>query len=89
MCVMGWLGGDTIVDGGMLSRLVRTGEAPERFDRQYFWTRAGLLSQKSDMQYHPLVVGSQFIALINEIDPWIQVEAYRAMLSGKMPQKVA
>ena len=41
------------------------------------------------MQYHPLVVGSQFIALINEIDPWIQVEAYRAMLSGKMPQKVA
>ena len=83
------LGGDTIIDGGMLSRLVRTGEAPERFDRQYFWTRAGLLSQKSDMQYHPLVVGSQFIALINEIDPWIQVEAYRAMLSGKMPQKVA
>ena len=80
------LGGDTIVDGGMLSRLVRIGEAPERFDRQYFWTRAGLLSQKSDMQYHPLVVGSQFIALIKEIDPLIQVEAFKRMRKGQMPQ---
>ena len=82
------LGGDTIVDGGMFSRLARTGGAPERFDRQYLWARAGLLAQQNDMQYHPLVVGSQFIALIKEIDPLIQVEAFKRMKMGQMPQDV-
>jgi hypothetical protein len=80
------LGGDTIVDGGMFSWLVRTGGAPERFDRQYLRSRAGLLAHNSDMQYHPLVVGSQFIALIKEIDPLIQVEAFKRMRKGQMPQ---
>lgn len=69
------IGGDTIWDGALFSMLVASKAADQNFDKQFMFSRAGIFAERSNLLYEPIVVGSQFIALINEIDPWIEMEA--------------
>ena len=63
------LGGDTIVDAAMPPRLAANYGAPERFNDTIFIARASQLASGLRIKYHPLLVGSEFIARTNSQDP--------------------
>lgn len=71
------VGGDTIIDGGLASRMAAFGDCPPSFDRDLLAARAHEFVNEFDARYEPLVVGSQFIALIGQGDPQDEVERIR------------
>lgn len=75
------VGGDTIIDGTIASYLVRKFGWPYNFDRQLLVMRAGEFSEDADIEYLPMIVGSEYIAITNPPDPLLQVEAQKKNLS--------
>lgn len=71
------LGGDTIVDAAMPPRLVANYRAPERFNDTIFIARASQLASVLRLKYHPLLVGSEFIARTNSQDPLEFIDRWR------------
>lgn len=63
------LGGDTIVDAALPPRLVKHYKAPQHFDDMMFIGRAGEFDVKYNIQYQPILVGTEFFARTNPPDP--------------------
>lgn len=63
------LGGDTIVDAALPPRLVKHYKAPQHFDDMMFIGRAGEFDFKYNIQYQPILVGTEFFARTNPPDP--------------------
>lgn len=63
------LGGDTIVDAALPPRLVKHYEAPQRFDDMIFVGRAAEFNARYNIQYQPILVGTEFFARTNPPDP--------------------
>ncbi|MGK5011925.1 hypothetical protein [Janthinobacterium sp. MDB2-8] len=63
------LGGDTIVDAALPPRLARYYKAPQHFNDMMFIGRAGEFNVKYNIQYQPILVGTEFFARTNPPDP--------------------
>lgn len=63
------LGGDTIVDAALPPRLARHYKAPQHFNDMMFVGRAGEFNVSYNIQYQPLLVGTEFFARTNPPDP--------------------
>lgn len=63
------LGGDTIVDAALPPRLVKHYKAAQHFDDMMFIGRAGEFDVKYNIQYQPILVGTEFFARTNPPDP--------------------
>jgi hypothetical protein len=74
------LGGDSIIDGTIASYLVRKFGWPHDFDRKLFVMRAGEFGEDAGIQYPPMIVGSEYIAITNPPDPLLMVTAHKQSL---------
>ena len=63
------LGGDAIVDAALPPRLVKHYEAPQHFDDMIFVGRAAEFNARYNIQYQPILVGTEFFARTNPPDP--------------------
>ncbi len=63
------LGDDTLVDAALPPRLVRHYQAPQEFEDRILIGRAAEMKARYDIQYVPLLVGTEFFARTNPPDP--------------------
>ncbi|WP_322053074.1 hypothetical protein [Paraburkholderia bannensis] len=63
------LGGDTIVDAALPPRLVKHYNAPEYLNDMIFIGRAAEMYERFNLQYQPILVGTEFFAKTNPPDP--------------------
>lgn len=71
------LGGDTIVDAALPPRLVKHYEASQHFDDMIFVGRAAEFNARYNIQYQPILVGTEFFARTNPPDPMDLLNAMR------------
>lgn len=74
------LGDDTVVDAALPPRLVSKYRAPEKLDDVIFVGRAQQLGTAFDIQYCPVLVGSEFFAKTNPPDPVELLEHMRRLM---------
>lgn len=77
------IGDDTVIDAALPPRLVKNYKAPERFNDMMFITRAGFLYDQYNIQYRPVLVGSEFFARTNPPDPMVMLEHLKGMLGQR------
>lgn len=77
------LGDDTIIDGAIPSYLAAVHNAPPNLMNQLFITRAGDFSEDAGIQYHPMIVGSEYIGLTNPPDPLVMLEQLQRLQIGR------
>lgn len=63
------LGDDTIVDAALPPRLVRHYGLPQHFEDVIFIGRAEMFNARFNIQYHPILTGTEFFARTNPPDP--------------------
>lgn len=63
------LGDDTIVDAALPPRLVKHYKAPQHFNDMIFIGRAEEFNARYNIQYQPILVGTEFFAITNPPDP--------------------
>lgn len=71
------LGGDTIVDAALPPRLAKNYAAPAHFKDLIFIDRALNCSARYKCRYQPILVGSEFFAQTNPLDPMDLLVALR------------
>lgn len=71
------LGDDTIVDAALPPRLVRHYKAPQHFNDMIFIGRAGEFDARYNIQYQPILVGTEFFARTNPPDPMDLLNKFR------------
>lgn len=63
------LGGDTVIDFALPSKLARNHGAPPDLFNQGFCADATGMAKHMKLFYEPMLVGSQYLALVNSADP--------------------
>ncbi|PKV47907.1 hypothetical protein CLU92_5381 [Janthinobacterium sp. 61] len=73
------LGGDTIVDAALPPRLVKHYKAPQHFNDMILIGRAAEFNARYNIQYQPILVGTEFFARTNPPDPMDLLNAMQSM----------
>jgi len=73
------LGGDTIVDAALPPRLVKHYKAPDHFNDMMFIGRAAEMVARYNIQYQPILIGTEFFARTNPPDPMDLLNAMQAL----------
>ena len=63
------LGGDSVIDFALPSKLARNHGAPPDLFNQGFCADATGMAKHMKLYYEPMLVGSQYLALVNSADP--------------------
>ena len=63
------VGGDSVIDFALPSKLARNHGAPADLMNEGFCADATGMAKHMGLYYEPLLVGSQYLALVNSVDP--------------------
>lgn len=63
------LGGDSVIDFALPSKLARNHGAPPDLMNEGFCADATGMAKHMGLYYEPMLVGSQYLALVNSADP--------------------
>ena len=63
------LGGDSVIDFALPSKLARNHGAPSHLMNEGFCADATGMAKHMGLYYEPMLVGSQYLALVNSADP--------------------
>lgn len=63
------LGGDSVIDFALPSKLARSHGAPSHLMDEGFCADATGMAKHMELYYEPMLVGSQYLALVNSVDP--------------------
>lgn len=63
------LGGDSVIDFTLPSKLARNHGAPQNLMNEGFCADATGMAKHMGLYYEPMIVGSQYLALVNSADP--------------------
>ncbi|CAD5373589.1 conserved hypothetical protein [Rubrivivax sp. A210] len=72
------IGDDTVIDAGLPDRMIRHYRFPERYMPPIMVGRANELAEKFKAKHEPLLVGTDFIAKTNSIDPRSLLHHYKS-----------
>lgn len=76
------LGGDSVIDYALPSRLARNHGAPSSFMNNGFCGDATGMAEQMGVFYEPMVVGSQYLALVNSADPYDMLQKLKEIRSS-------
>lgn len=74
------IGDDIIIDAALPPRLVKYYKAPEQVEDMIFIGRASFFAKGYYVQYHPLLVGTEFFAKTNPPDPMELLNSWRYLM---------